>query len=486
MPSTTPPKQPPIRRNGLSYPRRALGPGAKPPVRRPGLVDPRSLGLVKPSTPKPAVWPKWVFGILLLATAVGLFIYLGPWNPLKKPPPPVVVVEPEPKVPDPRFLEEFKNALNLEDLLAARNYLKQRQDLQIDTETDRSEMNLLETKKQHQLSREYALAATRGDIEGMYQNQQTFSKFWPGAPILEDWKTQIEEFRQAAEQQKQIQELQLRFNRLQRAKQFHLAVQTLGEMSQLGWDVTQERAKLVKTIMLPGKVPMRLRWIPPGRFQMGSPRDEVGRKKDENQHEVTLSKGFWLGETEITQAQWKAVIGLLKPKFEGKKKPMENITLFDAHEFIDKLNKFKGHEKFRLPTEAEWEYACRAGTKTPFHTGQNLTTSQGNFDGNYPYNGHPKGIYRQGTLSAKSLSPNAWGLYDMHGNVWEWCSDRYGPYPTTPVTDPKGASSYRNSTMIIRGGGWGDYAEACRSANRFHLKATVRQNNLGFRVAMTD
>ena len=134
----------------------------------------------------------------------------------------------------------------------------------------------------------------------------------------------------------------------------------------------------------------------------------------------------------------------------------------------------------RLPTEAEWEYACRAGTTTPFSTGNNLTTSQANYNGNYPYNNNLEGEYRQQTTPVGSFAANAYGLFDMHGNVWEWCSDWYGGYSTSAQTNPKGASS--GSDRVRRGGGWGSFAYYCRAAYRYYDTPDYNDYNLGFRL----
>jgi formylglycine-generating enzyme required for sulfatase activity len=137
---------------------------------------------------------------------------------------------------------------------------------------------------------------------------------------------------------------------------------------------------------------------------------------------------------------------------------------------------------YRLPTEAEWEYACRAGTDTPFHFGQHFSTDWGNYDGNFPYHDSPKGEYRRATLPVASFPPNPWGLYDMHGNVWEWCHDRYRPYPDGPVVDPVGPE--KGLDIVARGGSWASFACYCRSAFRFAFYPFYRNCSVGFRVAM--
>ncbi|QTA82859.1 Sulfatase-modifying factor enzyme domain-containing protein [Desulfonema limicola] len=177
----------------------------------------------------------------------------------------------------------------------------------------------------------------------------------------------------------------------------------------------------------PSEIKMKFVYIRPGEFMMGSPKDEPERSDDEVLHKVILTKGFYMQTTPVTQAQWKAVMGSNPSRFKdgGDNCPVENVSWDDAQDFIKALNKTAGKQKYRLPTEAEWEYACRAGTKTPFYTGRCLGTDQANYDGNNPLKGCPKGIYRKKTTPVGSFPSNPWGLYDMHGNVWEWCQDWY-------------------------------------------------------------
>jgi formylglycine-generating enzyme required for sulfatase activity len=220
--------------------------------------------------------------------------------------------------------------------------------------------------------------------------------------------------------------------------------------------------------------------IPAGTFTMGSSSDELDRSDDETPHQVTLS-AFNMSKYAVTFEQYDAfclATGREKPDDAGwgrGKRPVINVSWQDAVDFA-------AWAGCRLPTEAEWEYACRAGTTTPFHTGSNLTTDQANYDGNYPYGNNPEGKYRKKTLPVGSFSPNAWGLYDMHGNVWEWCSDWYGKnyYTESPKKDPHGPldGSYR----VNRGGGWNDSASNCRSASRRNDGPDNRSYDLGFRL----
>ncbi len=229
-------------------------------------------------------------------------------------------------------------------------------------------------------------------------------------------------------------------------------------------------------------------YIPPGTFTMGSPSNESGRFDDEGQHNVTITKGYYMGSTEVTQSQWEKIMGSNPSKFKswlGTKRdcPVEHVSWKDCQKFVRKLNQIEGVNTYRLPTEAEWEYGCRAGTDTPFNTGRCLSTDQANYDGNYPLSWCLKGTYREKTLPVKSCAPNAWGLYDMHGNVWEWCSDGYGNYPSGSVTDPDGAPT--GSPRVARGGGWSFSARLCRSANRDKYDPSGRLSFLGFRLSRT-
>ncbi|MCC6697178.1 MAG: formylglycine-generating enzyme family protein [Candidatus Hydrogenedentes bacterium] len=224
-------------------------------------------------------------------------------------------------------------------------------------------------------------------------------------------------------------------------------------------------------------------WIPPGTFMMGSPAGEEGRNEDEQQHQVTLTQGFWLGKYEVNQAQWQGVMGKNPSNFKGSTLPVETVGWNDCHVFIRKLNQ-KGGGTFRLPTEAEWEYACRAGTTTPFHLGNTISVDQANYDGNYTYGNGSKGVYREKTVEVGSFAANAWGLHDMHGNVWEWCQDWYEDYPRGAVTDPTGPAS--GQYRVLRGGSWAYAPVRCRAAYRGHLTPVNRRSGLGFRLLRTQ
>jgi formylglycine-generating enzyme required for sulfatase activity len=217
---------------------------------------------------------------------------------------------------------------------------------------------------------------------------------------------------------------------------------------------------------------MRFVYIPPGSFMMGSPSGEAKRDKDETQHRVTLTRGYYMQTTEVTQGQWERVMGSNPSHFKncGDNCPVEKVSWEDCQQFIRKLNGMEETRKYRLPTEAEWEYAARSGT-TGAYAGD--LDAMAWYDNNSGSKTHAVG----------GKAPNAWGLYDMHGNVWEWCQDWYGDYPSGSVTDPAGANS--SSYRVVRGGGWSRYAGGCRSADRGRIAPGYRDSLLGFRLAFS-
>ncbi len=227
-----------------------------------------------------------------------------------------------------------------------------------------------------------------------------------------------------------------------------------------------------------------------GTFMMGSPEKDVDRFFNETLHEVNLTKDYYLGKYEVTQREWEVIMGKNPSYFKncGENCPVDNVSWNKVQKFIRRLNetaRARGERGgYRLPTEAEWEYAARAGTKTPFSFGENINTSQVNYDGNEPYNGGRKGEYRVKTVEAYSLQGNAWGFHAMHGNVWEWVSDVYVSYPESSVTDPDVQSG--GSRRVSRGGSWDDYAGYCRSSFRGRLKPNSSDNDLGFRLARSS
>lgn len=233
-------------------------------------------------------------------------------------------------------------------------------------------------------------------------------------------------------------------------------------------------------------VTQRFRWIEPGTFLMGSPASEPERYDDEVQHSVTLTKGFWLADTACTQQFWQAVMDENPSHFQDDvNKPVENVSWHEIQGFIEKVNSAMPELQLRLPSEAEWEYACRAGTETPFSFGDNITSKQVNYDGTVPYVNGEKSEYRQTTVAVKSLPANAWGLYEMHGNVWEWCRDGWRKdLGSEAVTDPLFDPPDQDVDRVLRGGGWGHDGRIVRSAIRGRYQPGSRLNYFGFRLAL--
>ena len=221
--------------------------------------------------------------------------------------------------------------------------------------------------------------------------------------------------------------------------------------------------------------------IEAGTFTMGTPAAETGREPQEAPHVVTLSQAFYLGKFEVTQAQWTKVMGENPSEFKtcGPSCPVERVNFRDVEEFIRRLNA-SGEPGYRLPTEAEWEYACRAGGTEAFGHSSSLSSRDANIDGAYPYNA-PKGGSRTTTTPAGYFPPNAWGLFDMAGNVWEWTADPHCPYPPGPVTDPVAscASDYR----VIRGGSWKFDGNSARCGLRYTHRPQDLGYSVGFRLA---
>jgi formylglycine-generating enzyme required for sulfatase activity len=233
---------------------------------------------------------------------------------------------------------------------------------------------------------------------------------------------------------------------------------------------------------------MTLVEIPPGRFTMGSAASEAGRNDDETLHDVEITRAFFMGRYEVTQQEWRTVMGTAPSQFAtcGPKCPVENVAFFDVQQFLAKLNDRTKSRRYRLPTEGEWEYACRAGTTGPFSTGENLTTVQANYNGKQPYgtpSTGPAGEFRQRPSPVGTFPLNPWGLADMHGNVWEWTGDWYGPYGETASAniDPHGAPS--GEKRVIRGGSWFFDANSARCGLRYTHAPEDRGFSLGFRVA---
>jgi formylglycine-generating enzyme required for sulfatase activity len=247
----------------------------------------------------------------------------------------------------------------------------------------------------------------------------------------------------------------------------------------------------IRTIKLSDDVDLTLVQVPGGKFLMGSPEGE-GYDDERPQHEVTIDQ-VWLGQYPVTQAQYEAVVGRNPATFRlGANHPVETVSWHDAVAFCQRLTELT-ELAFRLPSEAEWEYACRAGTTTPFHFGPTITTDLANYRGtDWDYGGQiysgsygpgPKGVYREQTTSVGLFPPNAFGLYDMHGNVWEWCADHYhNSYEGAPTDNAPWLSSDERTNRLLRGGAWNNPPQDCRSPYRNDLSPDGRSNTLGFRV----
>ena len=238
-----------------------------------------------------------------------------------------------------------------------------------------------------------------------------------------------------------------------------------------------------------GGVRFPWRWIPPGHFQMGSPEDEKGRREDEGpQHWVRIARGFWMGETPVTQAQWKAVMGRNPSNFPGDDRPVEQVSWYDSLDFIRRLNEWIPGLGAALPSEAQWEYACRADSTGAFHDGSPCTEPEGMdpaldrlgwFDKNSGGETHP----------VRQKLPNRWGLYDLHGNVWEWCRDvwdanayRVRENAEGGVEDPIFIGK-SGAARFVRGGSWSNKARNCRAAIRYWINPDRDWSNIGLRLS---
>ena len=238
--------------------------------------------------------------------------------------------------------------------------------------------------------------------------------------------------------------------------------------------VEEKNAKPILQVDLSKGVKLEMVLIPAGKFMMGSPESEAGRRENETQHEVTLTKPFYMGKYEVTQEQWQIIMGSNPSDTKGARFPINKVSWNDCQEFIKKLNT-KTNGGYRLPTESEWEYACRAGTSTAYSYEDRITKGDANYG-----NGAAD---RESIKATGNYKPNAFGLYDMHGNVWEWCEDWKADYPGGAVTDPKGPAT--GEYRVLRGGSFFNVGSFARSAFRFNVMPAGRGNSGGFRLAMT-
>lgn len=230
------------------------------------------------------------------------------------------------------------------------------------------------------------------------------------------------------------------------------------------------------------------RWIPSGCFMMGSPEGEQGRYEDEDLHSVTLNRGFWLAETTVTQALWQAVMSANPSTFKGDNRPLENVRWDDVQAFIERLNQLHPDLHTRLPWEAEWEYACRAGSQAPFHFDGEITLAMVNYRGIWDFKADEWGEgARKETADVKSYPCNNWGLYEMHGNVWEWCQDSWqSNLGKEAVCDPWQRQQLLDSgaARVVRGGSWSRHGRFARSAYRGRGTPDYRIHGTGFRLAL--
>jgi len=253
----------------------------------------------------------------------------------------------------------------------------------------------------------------------------------------------------------------------------------------------QSQAKVFTEIIANGII-LDMMAIPGGSFIMGSPNTEAERENNEGPQRTVNVAAFLMGKYEVTQAQWLTVAGLPKVKidlnpnpsnFQVNEWPVEAVSWDDATEFCARLSQFTGRN-YRLPSEAQWEYACRAGTTTPFYFGDTITPDLVNYDGNNPYGAAPKGIYREKITAVGSFPPNSFGLYDMHGNVWEWCQDVWHDnYHGAPIDGSAWETGEDDKYRLLRGGSWFTDAGYCRAVRRNSFSTNARSDDIGFRVA---
>ena len=315
---------------------------------------------------------------------------------------------------------------------------------------------------------EECLAAAEGVLAVAAGNAEAKALKGEAQQVLDDARRAAEEAKRKAEE-----EAAARRREAERAaEEKRKAAEALAARPE-GWSHREgTRAGERRTVRV-GSQEVALRWCPAGTFMMGSPSGEEGRSGDETQHKVTLTKGFWMGETEVTQGLWQAVTGSNPSHFKGDNLPVEQVSWEDCETFVKALNERYGQAGMRwaLPTEAQWEYACRAGSTGPY-AGTGRLEDMGWYLGNSGNQTHPVG----------TKQPNAWGLYDMHGNVWEWCAWYTHDLGTQAVTDPKGPG--QGSIRVYRGGSWCYGARFCRSASRIRDVPVYRLHGLGLRVAL--
>jgi formylglycine-generating enzyme required for sulfatase activity len=296
----------------------------------------------------------------------------------------------------------------------------------------------------------------------------------PSTNVKEKVKAQIAELAKFKLEEevkvKQVEMVQLKQEEEAKVKQMELVQLKQEEEAKVKQMELVKSKEVANVIKVAAGIEKDLVLIPVGKFMMGSPASEKGRREYETQHEVTLTKPFYMGKYEVTQEQWESVMGSNPSSTKGAKLPVTNVSWEDCQYFIKKLN-LKTNGGYRLPTEAEWEYACRAGTSTVYSVGSSLTNIDANIEGG--------GIKEVGSYNA-----NAFGLYDMHGNVWEWCNDDWkADYPAGAVTDPKGPGT--GTSRVLRGGSFNSYEFYARSSGRSGYSPSIRYIDNGLRLART-
>ena len=315
-------------------------------------------------------------------------------------------------------------------------------------------------------------------------------------------RSEADRLRKIVEQlEAEKKELQGRVNQANPSQGTHQGLSLIQIPTKRGWIVREGNQWQIKEEaisvegyeqMLAEGIGLKLVQIPAGRFEMGSPGSEEGRDADEGPQHLVELQSFFLGQAPVTQAQWKVVAAWPKvavdlnptpSRFKGDNRPVERVSWEEAMEFCHRLSQHS-NLAYTLPSEAQWEYSCRAGTRTPFAFGDTLTPELANYDANYTYGSGPKGISRKETLDVGSFPANAWGLHDMHGNVWEWCLDpwhkTYGEAPSDGTAWVNGAED--EGVRLLRGGSWCSAPRCCRSAYRSRGRQDGRGNFVGFRL----
>jgi formylglycine-generating enzyme required for sulfatase activity len=263
---------------------------------------------------------------------------------------------------------------------------------------------------------------------------------------------------------------------------FDFEVVTVNDAGEIIGRETRTAVQMVET--LGGGVGLEMVAIPGGAFLMGSRRGQ-GYDDERPQHSVRVPS-FWLGKYPITQEQWQALMDWVPPyRCAGARRPVDRVSWDDARAFCRRLSQQSGHA-YRLPAEAEWEYACRAHTTTPFYCGETITTDLANYVGEHTYRFEQRGVYRHETTDVGSFPPNAFGLYDMHGNVWEWCADAWHDSYEGAPPDGRVWESRAGAARLLRGGCWHDPPDLCRSAARLRSMPQEGEDLFGFRVALSD